>query len=206
MQLTVKALFAAARKAWSAVLRPFRCLLGFLSPIIFLSMPTQRLAGYEEETDEAGGAAPAPPPSPTFTVPGTPPPEPEQAAPAETGGLKLAHSAPASSGAALPPPQIFQRGAFMFNRRFFETKIPGILRRRPAQCREGHGPAHQSPRAANASPNAFLAFPPTTSTSRSAKARLPRKSSFPSPKSTKFNSNTKTAPSSPFVPNLKIHY
>ena len=102
--------------------------LGFLSPIIFLSMPTQRLAGYEEETDEAeGGAAAPPPPSPTFTVPGTPPSEPEHAAPAETGGLKLAHSAPASSGAALPPPQIFQRGAFMFNRRFFETKFPGFF-------------------------------------------------------------------------------
>lgn len=102
--------------------------LGFLSPIIFLSMPTQALGASEEETYEAeGGAAPAPAASPTFTVPGTPPPEPEEAAPAEAGGLKLAHSAPASSGAPLPQPQIFQRGAFMFNRRFFETKFPGFF-------------------------------------------------------------------------------
>ncbi|HEY2081346.1 MAG TPA: hypothetical protein VGI88_01070, partial [Verrucomicrobiae bacterium] len=47
--------------------------------------------------------------------------------PAESGGLKLHHDAPAASGAPLPPTQVFQRGAFMFNRRFFETKFPGFF-------------------------------------------------------------------------------
>lgn len=116
--------------------------LGLLSPIIFISLPGQQLTSGEEEIYEAeGGApatAPAAPPSPTFTVPGMPP----KAAPARTGeheeheeheeapdthGLKLAQTPAAPSKPALPQPQIFQRGAFMFNRRFFETKFPNFF-------------------------------------------------------------------------------
>lgn len=105
--------------------------LGFLSPIIFFSLPTTEIQAAEEENYQPEAAAPQPP---GFTVPGTPPPanaqlaegQPAADAP-ETHGLKLAQSAPAAAAAALPQPQIFQRGAFMFNRRFFETKFPGFF-------------------------------------------------------------------------------
>jgi hypothetical protein len=97
--------------------------LGFLSPIIFLWMPAQRRSAEEEETYQAENIPP--PEAPSFVVPGTPAAE----APAENpGGLHLAHSAPAgAAGANLPQTQIFQRGAFMFNRRFFETKFSGFF-------------------------------------------------------------------------------
>jgi hypothetical protein len=113
--------------------------LGFLSPIIFLSMAAPPLQSEEEESyaqEPQPGAPPPPAPAapPGYTVPGMAPaaamatPEPETTAP-ETHGLKLAQSpAPSTTPSAnLPPPQIFQRGAFMFNRRFFETKFPGFF-------------------------------------------------------------------------------
>ena len=112
--------------------------LGLLSPIIFISLPTQQLTGGLEEVSQPEGAvpgtAPAPAQSPTFTVPGTPPAaapgqtgEHEQESAPDTHGLKLAQSPAAPGKPALPQPQIFQRGAFMFNRRFFETKFPGFF-------------------------------------------------------------------------------
>jgi hypothetical protein len=102
--------------------------LGLLSPILFLSLPERPLPGYEEETYQAEGAAP-PEPAPSFTVPGMAPAAPapgEAPAATDTGGLHLAH-APAPAKPALPQTQVFQRGAFMFNRRFFETKFPGFF-------------------------------------------------------------------------------
>lgn len=111
--------------------------LGLLSPIIFMSMAAPAVQSEEEvyaQEPQAAATAPAAPPG--YTVPGVSAPAPaapsgtpgeaETAAP-ETHGLKLAQSAPAASSAPLPPPQIFQRGAFMFNRRFFETKFPGFF-------------------------------------------------------------------------------
>jgi hypothetical protein len=99
--------------------------LGLLSPIIFLWMPAQRRSAEEEEIYQAENSAPAE--APSFIVPGTPPAASE--APAEnTGGLHLAHAAPgAAAGAPIPQTQVFQRGAFMFNRRFFETKFSGFF-------------------------------------------------------------------------------
>src|SRR5262249_54114562 len=73
--------------------------LGFLSPIISLPIPTQEEQGYQEEVYQPEGTAPAPgaaPQAPSFTVPGVPPPEPEPTT--DTGGLKLAHAAPAAGG------------------------------------------------------------------------------------------------------------
>lgn len=110
---------------------------GLLSPIIFISLPMQQYTTAAEEISQTPGPAPAPAESPTFTasppsstaaagaVPGAagselPPESPE------THGLKLAQT-PAAPKPALPQPQIFQRGAFMFNRRFFETKFPGFF-------------------------------------------------------------------------------
>jgi hypothetical protein len=42
------------------------------------------------------------------------------------------HAAPA--GPSLPAPIIYQRGHFSFNRRFFETKMPGFLRMIPSEA------------------------------------------------------------------------
>jgi len=114
---------------------------GFVSSIIFLSLPEQQLTAAEESYLPEAATPAAAPASPTFTVPGMPAAQPEQvaaehaeqageheheAAP-DTHGLHLAHSPAAPSKPALPQPQIFQRGAFMFNRRFFETKFPGFF-------------------------------------------------------------------------------
>jgi hypothetical protein len=101
--------------------------IGLLSPIIFLWLPAQRMSNQEEENYQAETTVTE---APSFIVPGTPaatPEAPADAAPAETGGLKLHHDAPAAPSAQLPPTQVFQRGAFMFNRRFFETKFPGFF-------------------------------------------------------------------------------
>jgi hypothetical protein len=107
--------------------------IGLLSPIIFLSLPAQRMSNEEEENYQAETTVTE---APSFVVPGTPAAgtstikttaagEPEAAI--DTGGLKLHHDAPAAAGAALPQTQVFQRGAFMFNRRFFETKFAGFF-------------------------------------------------------------------------------
>lgn len=121
--------------------------LGLLSPILFLAMPAQAPRGDEDEEEgyEPEPAAPAAQQA-SFAVPpaGTPaaqssrpsdaaarPPTTSvpQPSPSESGGLKLSQdpAAPAPSNVPLPPPQVFQRGAFMFNRRFFETKFPGFF-------------------------------------------------------------------------------
>lgn len=115
--------------------------IGLLSPVLFISLPTQ--ARRTEEEDENYQAEPAPTEAPSFTVPGTPPAAqpgapvasapgaPAPAAPEtssiDTGGLKLHHDAPQPAAKQLPETQVFQRGAFMFNRRFFETKFPGFF-------------------------------------------------------------------------------
>jgi len=57
-------------------------------------------------------------------------PKPEGGSPEEqaAGGLHIAHAeAHAAPAADLPQTQVFQRGAFTFNRRFFETKFPGFF-------------------------------------------------------------------------------
>ena len=130
--------------------------IGLLSPILFLALPPQA-AVADEEGEFEPVPAPAPPQSPSFTVPGTPPPSapapappptaatppsgaaapdkpasasialPRPSGPEETSSLKLPDIPQAApQKPQLPPPQIFQRGAFMFNRRFFETKFPGF--------------------------------------------------------------------------------
>jgi hypothetical protein len=104
-------------------------LLGILSPILFLSLPTRPERGQEEEIAPEVAAAAAQ----TFIVPGTPAPAAAAAASAQ-GSLRLAHAEGGRSTSSLPVTQVFQRGAYTFNRRFFETKFPGffgILRRDP---------------------------------------------------------------------------
>jgi len=96
-----------------AVAMGVAAVLPVLGPVIFLSLPThmEPAAPPVEET-----AAPAESEAHRFTMPGatlTPQQEETQIA--------------AASWTAQPAAQIFQRGQFTFNRRFFETKFPGFF-------------------------------------------------------------------------------
>jgi hypothetical protein len=117
-------------------------LIGFLSPILFLCLPTQHVAAESQ-------AEAVLPPERKFEVASEPEapaaPPPSGAAARTTSSIKSviqsatsailgsdepsvpAAPAPVQPAAALPPTQVFQRGAFMFNRRFFETKFPGFF-------------------------------------------------------------------------------
>lgn len=90
--------------------------LPVLGPIIFLSLPTRVEPGAEP-----GAEAEAE----TMAVPGVVPAPTKVQLP---GGIRIAaaswQQAPATEQ---PAPQIFHRGQFMFNRRFFETKFPGFF-------------------------------------------------------------------------------
>jgi len=102
-----------------------------LGPIVFLALPALERRGEEEEE-----LAPSTAETSTFAVPNPPaagsaetavanPLQPD--VPSAPTILKLSHAEPAQAATALPAAQIFQRGAFTFNRRFFETKFPGFF-------------------------------------------------------------------------------
>ena len=91
--------------------------LPILGPIIFLAMPAR--------VEPSKTAAPQPEAAPQiFTVPGV-------AQPAEAGIhiVEASWQGKSSAPPAANPnePQIFQRGQFTFNRRFFETKFSGFF-------------------------------------------------------------------------------
>jgi len=93
-----------------------------VGPIVFLCMPTKLKSSvahehFAEEAPPADSSPLAPEAQPGET--GAP------AAP--SGGLHLAHETPAAETAAHPPPQIFKRGQYTFNRRFIETKFGGFF-------------------------------------------------------------------------------
>jgi hypothetical protein len=96
--------------------------LPILGPIIFFILP-MHVATEPADTQPQAEAQ-------SFSVPGA-------AAPVAEGisasGIHVA--AAGSRAAAHPEAQIFQRGQFMFNRRFFETKFSGFFSviRRPAE-------------------------------------------------------------------------
>lgn len=96
-------------------------LVGVLSPIVFLSLPTRTEPSSEELVAPEVTAAAVQ----TFSVPGTPAAAP--AAGAAPGSLRLTPGEGARSTTSLPVTQVFQRGAYTFNRRFFETKFPGFF-------------------------------------------------------------------------------
>ena len=89
--------------------------LPILGPIIFLAMPVR--------VEPSKTAAPQPEAAPhTFAVPG--------AAQPAAAGIHIVEAswqkeAPAAANSS--EPQIFQRGQFTFNRRFFETKFSGFF-------------------------------------------------------------------------------
>ena len=85
-------------------------LLPILGPIIFLALPT-RIEAAPVETQPEGDPA-------TFAVPGQTPAAEEIHVTAASW-----QTPPADKSAG----QIFQRGQFTFNRRFFETKFPGFF-------------------------------------------------------------------------------
>jgi hypothetical protein len=95
--------------------------LPLIGPIIFLSMPTRMSGRYQEQDAEAAAAAEAA--TPTFSVPSG---QPEQGTGEAGGGLRLAHADPAEA-AKTAQAQVFARGQYTFNRRFFETKFPGFF-------------------------------------------------------------------------------
>jgi hypothetical protein len=91
--------------------------LGFLAPIIFLAMPMRLAPVADEAPAEATGAA-------AYVLPGMAAAE-DAAGP---GSLRLSQAQGGGrSTSSLPTTQVFQRGAFTFNRRFFETKFPGFF-------------------------------------------------------------------------------
>lgn len=85
--------------------------LPVLGPIIFLSLPEKKQAAPVEETVETEAA--------TFAVPGQQQPAPEEE-------IKIAAGSWQAPGGQAEG-QVFQRGQFTFNRRFFETKFSGFF-------------------------------------------------------------------------------
>ncbi len=106
--------------------------LGLLSPIVFLAMPTRMKSG-EAAGEENATAAFAPEgtvaAAAAAAAAGTADPNNpmQNANVAHPGSLHLHHDEKKETTGKLPEPQVFQRGQFTFNRRFFETKFPGFF-------------------------------------------------------------------------------
>lgn len=115
----------------------------FIGPIVFLCIP----GNPDPMASQTLVEALAPPPPQVEEAPA------EETQPNEAGepiqpvahgaplttahrpGLKLAHTEEAAPAApALPAPIVFRRGEFSFNRRFFETKMPGFFRVVPGEA------------------------------------------------------------------------
>lgn len=110
-----------------AVVCGVAAILPVIGPIIFLCLPTVMNQATAEEEESVSAA---PPPgtvgsSPPAEAPHAHPHAAEHAAP-NPGGLRISH-AETPTALALPQTQIFQRGAFTFNRRFLETKFAGFF-------------------------------------------------------------------------------
>ena len=93
--------------------------LGFLAPIVFLSLPT------DIKPTERAGAAVAEAPPQAATAAEEDDVNPMHGNAVHPAGLKIAHTEKPKS--TLPETAIFKRGQFTFNRRFFETKFPGFF-------------------------------------------------------------------------------
>jgi hypothetical protein len=93
-------------------------------PIIFLILPTRTQEEIEAEQAEPGAATEPEPVSPLSPGP-APMGSPSSGA---RGGLKLAGGGQEPAPGAGTEPVVFQKGDFTFNRRFFETRMPGFFR------------------------------------------------------------------------------
>jgi hypothetical protein len=95
--------------------------LPILGPLIFLLLPVR------EAPQESAALQPVTAQQ-TFAVPGSHPP----AATAAAAGIHIVEASWQGKSSAAPAggadePQVFQRGQFTFNRRFFETKFSGFF-------------------------------------------------------------------------------
>jgi len=105
---------AVVRSRPIALVTGVAVVLPILGPIIFLAMPVR--------VEPAKTVAPRPEATPhTFAVPG--------AAQPVAAGIHIVEASWQKEAPAAGPgaPQIFQRGQFTFNRRFFETKFSGFF-------------------------------------------------------------------------------
>ncbi len=106
---------AVVRSRPIALVMGVAVVLPILGPIIFLALPVP--------VEPAHTAAPQPEAAPhTFTVPG--------AAQPAAAGIHIVEASWQKDAAAAAAPvesQVFQRGQFTFNRRFFETKFSGFF-------------------------------------------------------------------------------
>ena len=108
---------AVVRSRPIALVMGVAVVLPILGPIIFLAMPAR--------VEPSKTAAPQPEAAPhTFAVPGAAQPVAAGIHIVEASWQGKSSSAPAAEPGA---PQIFQRGQFTFNRRFFETKFSGFF-------------------------------------------------------------------------------
>lgn len=106
-------------------------LLGLLSPIVFLSLPTKIAKTAAEVREEAAAAQSAAEPI-AQAAGAADEANPMQGAAEHPAGLKLAHTETEHGKSAIPETVTYQRGQFTFNRRFIETKFPnffGLVRR-----------------------------------------------------------------------------
>lgn len=94
---------------------------GVASPIYFLALPG---CNPPEEAAPAPGNAVDPAAFASHSL--ASPAAPRQAAPEEIAGFPDSSFAPPQPD--LPEPVVFARSEFLFNRRFFETKLPGFFR------------------------------------------------------------------------------
>ncbi len=101
-----------------------------VTPIIFLAIPAKLEAGATQadmqmETGAPAGAAAAPHAAPAYVAPGA---AGVSSAPAAEGQAPSATTESVHVAApALPETEVFKRGQFTFNRRFFETKFSGFF-------------------------------------------------------------------------------
>lgn len=93
-----------------------------IGPVVFLCLPTRIASAQEWKPGQAHAHAPVA----AETAP--------EAAATESGLKSAPAEAVKAAAPALPQTQVFQRGQFTFNRRFFETKFAGffgLVRRDP---------------------------------------------------------------------------
>ena len=108
-----------------AVVMGASAVLPIIGPIIFLSMPTLIPPAEAEENVQAQAGAPPEAAAPAGAPGAQPATTEEVQVTAATTGWKTVATAPAAT--SHPAPEIFQRGQFTFNRRFFETKFSGFF-------------------------------------------------------------------------------
>ena len=104
---------ATVRARPIALVMGVAAVLPILGPIIFLCMPMRVETAPVETQPEIE--------TQIFSVPGQTAPD----TAAISGGVHIAQTS--SQKPAHPETQVFQRGQFMFNRRFFETKFSGFF-------------------------------------------------------------------------------